>query len=122
MSLAHMLNIGKNELICDLAETYHIYDFRGLPALLVATLSCGLRDNSRIMMKISGRKVPDDIYLLSGIADRLTMLLWKDTKDGRKGRNRPKLILDALEKDNDVVGFNSSADFERIRNEILKGD
>ena len=49
-----MIRLDRDALICDLAETYHIYDMRSLPLQTVATLSAGLRDDSRIKMKAGG--------------------------------------------------------------------
>ena len=49
-----MIRFDEDALICDLAETYHIYDYRSLPVKLVATLSAGLRDDSRIKLKAAG--------------------------------------------------------------------
>ena len=49
-----MIEFDEDALICDLAETYHIFDYRSLPVQLVATLSVGLRDNSRIKMRAAG--------------------------------------------------------------------
>lgn len=48
--------IAKDEdaLICDLAETYRIFDYRSLPLKTVATFSVGLRENSRIKMSLGG--------------------------------------------------------------------
>ena len=58
-------------VICDLAETYQIYDYRSLPVQLVATLSAGLRDNSRIKMRLSGAPCSQEVLLLAMIADRV---------------------------------------------------
>ncbi|MBQ4177615.1 MAG: hypothetical protein II640_09125, partial [Lachnospiraceae bacterium] len=49
-----MINADEDALICDLAETYGIFDMESLPVKLVATLAMGLRGDSRIKMKISG--------------------------------------------------------------------
>jgi len=46
-----MIKLDENALICDFAETYHIYDYRQLPPTRVAVFACGLRDDSRIKMK-----------------------------------------------------------------------
>ena len=67
-----MMAIDKNAVICDLAETYGIFCYRELPALTVATLAAGLREDSRIKMKLSGQRVPLMIQLLAIIADRLS--------------------------------------------------
>lgn len=116
-----MLKVDENALICDLAETYHIYDYRQLPPSLVAIFAIGLRDNSRIKMKLSNSKVPPDILLLTGIIDRLNILIWQNTEDGRKGRNKPKPILDVLYKqESDVSAFASGKEFEEARQMLIK--
>ena len=117
--------IGKYEeaLICDLAETYQIYDYRQLPPSRVAVFSIGLRDNSRIKMKLNDQKVSMETSLLAGIVDRLSLLVWAQTKEGQKGVKRPTMILDSLtskeNKDSDVIVFESGKDFKKMRNEIL---
>ena len=116
-----MLKIDENALICDLAETYHIYDYRQLPPLQVAVFAIGLRDDSRIKMKLSGAKVPPDILLLAGIIDRLNLLLWTKTKDAEKGLNRPKSILsDLYHKESDISAFASGKEFEAERQRLIR--
>lgn len=119
-----MLKTDKNALVCDLAETYHIYDYRQLPPLQVAVFAIGLRDDSRIKMKLSGVKVSPETLLLAGILDRLSILVWQNTEDGAKDRNRPKPILDALyekyEKESEVSSFTSGEEFEKERNRLIK--
>jgi hypothetical protein len=118
-----MLRTDKNALICDLAETYHIFDYKQLPPSQVAILAIGLRDNSRIKMKLSGSKVPPDIFLLVGIFDRLNLLFWSKTKDAEKGRNRPKPLLSLLyeeQKDTDIRAYSSGEDFLKEREKLLK--
>lgn len=119
-----MVHLGKNELICDFAEVYHIYDMRLLPAQTVAILACGLRDDSRIKMKITGIKVPDNILLLAHAVDRLSILVWQNTKDGSKGRNKPESIADLLlHGDKKVVKkgtvFNTPEEYWAERKRIL---
>lgn len=48
MILAGMVAEDEDALICDLAETYQIYDYRSLPLQKVAVFCAGLRENSRI--------------------------------------------------------------------------
>lgn len=118
-----MLRTDKNALICDLAETYHIFDYKQLPPSQVAIFAIGLRDNSRIKMTLSGSKVPPDICLLAGIFDRLNVLLWSKTKDAEKGRNRPKPLLSVLyeeQKDTDIRAYSSGEDFLKEREKLLK--
>ena len=119
-----MIQTDEDALICDLAETYHIYDYRQLPLTQVAIFAIGLKDDSRIKMKMSGQLVPMETLLLAGILDRLSILLWRQTKDGQKGRNVPTMILDTLmvkkDKETDVIVFSSGEDYESTRNEMLK--
>lgn len=96
-----MIDTDEEALICDLAETYHVYDYKSLPVNLVAIFSCGLRDNSRIKMKLSKQKVDNEISLLALIADRLGYLVWAQTKDASKGKNKPQSIYELLTKEKD---------------------
>ena len=117
-----MIKVDENALICDLAETYHIFDYRQLPPSKVAIFCIGLRDDSRIKIKLSGAKVSPEILLLSGIIDRLNLLLWTKTEDAKKGWNRPKSILDGLyNKESEVSAFASGEDFEKERQRIIEG-
>nr|DAE10359.1 MAG TPA: protein of unknown function (DUF5361) [Siphoviridae sp. ctwrX9] len=122
-----MIKVDEDALICDLAETYQIYDYRQLPTTKVAVFACGLRDDSRIKMKFSGRLVPLDTLLLAGISDRLSTLVWFKTKDGQKGKNRPMSLTEMLTNSNksskkeDVITFNSGEDFTKVRARLIKG-
>lgn len=116
-----MIKVDENALICDLAETYQIYNYKQLPPLTVAIFAIGLRDDSRIKMRLSGAKVSPNILLLSGIIDRLNLLLWTKTEDAKKGWNKPKSILDELyNKESDVSAFTSGKEFEKERNRLIK--
>lgn len=122
-----MINLDEDALICDLAETYQIYDYRQLPPLRVAVFACGLRDDSRIKMKVSGQSIPINTLLLAGISDRLSTLVWFQTEDGQKGKNRPAALIDLLtHKENkpskDVVVFNSGEDFVSMRSKLIGGE
>ncbi|MFR6673110.1 MAG: DUF5361 domain-containing protein [Enterococcus avium] len=119
-----MIKLDEDALICDLAETYQIYDYRQLPLLKVAVFSCGLSENSRIKMRMSNQIIPMETLLLAGLSDKISVLLWTKTKDGQKGRNRPPMILDTFNqnktKQRETVVFNSGEDFEERRKELLK--
>jgi len=116
-----MIRADEDALICDFAETYQIYDYKRLPVQLVAVLAVGLRDNSRIKMKLSGIHVAPDMLLMTTIVDQLNLLLWTKTKDAAKGRNRPKSILGNFAKSNNAESsFETGEDFEKARNKILK--
>lgn len=113
-----MIKFDEDALICDLAETYQIYDYRQLPLQMVAVFSYGLRDSSRIKLGISEQKIPLDTMLLAGVSDRLALLLWTKTKDAEKGRNRPDSILESLtntKKSSNNLSFESGEDFMKVR-------
>lgn len=119
-----MINTDEEALICDLAETYHIYDYRQLPPNKVAVFALGLRDDSRIKMKISGQVVPIERLLLAGISDRLSTLVWFQTEDGQKGKNRPTMLADVMtnktKSEKEVITFDSGEDFTKVRNRLLE--
>ncbi len=119
-----MLNLDEDALICDLAETYKIYDYRSLPVRLVATLSAGLRDNSRIKLKAVDIPVPQYELLLALIADRIELFRYSFSENASKGRDKPKSILESMlgsTKPKEVQGFRTPEEFEaalaRIRGE-----
>ena len=112
-----MIAADEDALICDFAETYHVYDYKALPVSYAAALACGLGPDSRIKMVISGIKIPTDVALQAGIIDRLSLLLWMQTEDGTKGRNRPKSLLDELtreKQENQIAAFASGDEFVRM--------
>lgn len=118
-----MIKTDEDALICDLAETYGIYDYRRLPAYQVAVFSAGLRDDSRIKLLMSEQKVSFDTLLLAGVLDRLSILTWFNTKDGQRGQNRPISVIDTLTgevKERKEMIFDSGEDFEKMRQKILK--
>ena len=122
-----MVVLDEAALICDFAEAYHIYDWRSLPARYAAILATGLRPDSRIMLKISGTAAPVETVLLATIADATRILAWKKTKDGQRGRNAPKPLLELINKKiGDRVepghGFDSAADFVKWRENMLGGE
>lgn len=109
-----MIVLDEDALVCDFAETYHIYDLYSLTVEYAATLAAGLRDTSRIKLKASGLKVDTNTLLLARIADGVTLNVYAKTKDAKHGRNRPKSLVEALTKDenNNLRSFESGAEFE----------
>lgn len=121
-----MIALDEDALICDLAETYQIYDYKQLPLNEVAVFAYGLRDDSRIKQIMSDQIVPLETTLLASIVDRLSLSLWLQTKDGQKGVNRPMSIAAMLTKNNkeesderDYLVFESGEDFENYRKALL---
>lgn len=120
-----MIHTDENALICDLAETYHIFNYKELPVNTVATLSVGLNEDSRIKKKL--RNVQDiPTYIVNAfIIDALNILIWQNTLDGSKGENKPESILKKItgeSEDKDTLSFASGDDFEKYRKELINGN
>lgn len=115
-----MIRLDEDALICDLAETYHIYDYRSLPPKLVATLSAGLRDNSRIKLRALDIPVSQDTLLLATIADRVELFRYSFMPEG-KAKNFASLTEKLLgeEQKKRVVGFKTAEEFEKARARII---
>lgn len=113
-----MLRLDRDAVICDLAETYGIFNYQALPVKLLATLVVGLREDSRIMRKISGNKIPREDILLAAAVDRLSTIAWMLSDNGASGTNRPRSIVEALlgapeqASSSDVETFYTPEDYE----------
>lgn len=117
-----MIATDRTAWICDLAETYGVLNYKELPVETLAALSVGLRDTSRIKMKLAGEKIASDIMLLAAAVDRLTFIAWTKTKAAEKGTNRPKSILSAMQEGgsgSNVVAFDTAEEFEAARSRII---
>lgn len=111
--------------MCDLAETYHIYDYRSLPLKMVATFSVGLRGNSRIKMSMAGIQYPLDTLLLAAVLDGINMGNWMLSKSSGEGSNPPQSMVGRLlgkepDTGKEEILFNSAEDYERARKNILE--
>ena len=120
-----MIQTDEDALICDLAETYGIFDYRQLPSDQVAVFAFGLRDDSRIKLAMTNSKVPFETFLLAGVLDRLSALVWFKTTDGQKGINKPLMVAEELAgktkaKESKEMIFDSGEDFEEYRQQILE--
>ena len=120
-----MIALDEDALICDFAETYHVLDYRTLPPVLAATLAIGLDENARIKMRINGVERGELSIILSAIMDGVNTLIWMQSKDGQRGRNRPKSLSQAFigkgEEREHVVAESGEA-FHAMRMEILNGN
>lgn len=121
--LSHALAKDPDALACDMAETYHIFDLHSLPVRTIATLAAGLGAESRTMRGLTGVNMSRTEMLLAVIADGIRTLVWFKTKDGQKGRNRPKSLLEELRgashSQDAPVSFASVEEFEAARKRIL---
>lgn len=120
-----MATVDEAALTCDFAETYQIYDWRALPATYAAILAAGLRESSRIKMRLSGSKLAAEQLLLASIADHVRILVWQNTTDGHSGENPPQsmlsLMLNPDVNDSESEGFTSPDEFNAWRQTMIGG-
>lgn len=123
-----MIGADRDAVICDLAETYGIFDYRALPVEMLATLVVGLRDSSRVKMHIAGSKSAQDTLLIAAAVDRLSLIVWSMSKDAQTGENRPNMLLPVLmngkqeERNNSNTVFGSGEEFEAERERLIRGN
>ena len=107
-----MIHDDEEALICDFAETYHIYDYRSLPLSLASTLAAGLRDTSRIITKTTEAKASTTNTLLAMIADHLAVIrnLLGDKKEFLSV-TKALYQIDEVKEKSGPIGFASGTDF-----------
>lgn len=93
MSLAGILHHYKGPLRASLLSEYGTHlDQHGLSILVLSDLTTNLPPGCALWRAIGG---PDawsaEMHLLNHIEWRLQILDWRQTKNGREGRNAPKL-------------------------------
>lgn len=116
--------LDEDALICDFAETYHIYNIYKLPVDYVATLAVGLRSDSRIKLKLNGLTVDTKTLLLAHLVDVSAINTWLKTKDAQHGKNRPKSVVESLgieNKSQKVMTFDTGQDFDEKWRQINGG-
>ena len=102
-------------LICDLAETYGIYDYKAMKPSLIATLAVGLPDTSRIMRKYSGINCTTDQMLLAMIVDSVNRLIYGLRR--KPGGKKPQRIFNILtkkkeKKKDELMSFKTPEEYE----------
>lgn len=118
-----MLESEEDAFICDMAETYHIYDYKQYPVTLIATLLSGLREDSRTIMALTGRKLSLKQTVDAMTYDAINLILWSKTTDGHNNTKRPKRLIDILinkENKEEVEGFDSGEDLLAAFNKIVR--
>lgn len=112
-------------MICDLAETYHIFNYKDLHPETVAVLVLGLRDNSRVKMKLADTRLTLDQMLLAMIVDNLNFLSWTKTKSAQKGKYNQKSLFKRLmgedkENKDDLISFATPEEYEEYMKQFEK--
>lgn len=124
MILATMMHEDKYALQCDLAETYHIFDMFELPPTKVALFSVGLRDNSRIKLKISNMNCSLETLLMAKAVDYLAYICWSKTKNGVNNINRPISLVNkilGIDRQEENITFSTGKEFDEARKRLIEG-
>ena len=124
MVLATMIATDEDSLICDLAQFYHVFDYKSMTVELVATLSAGLPEDSRIMRKLSKRNISKSELMLAAIYDDLNAYLYSMTSNAKHGINRPASIVDKwlnITEQRENMAFDSVNSYEKAKQRILGG-
>ena len=116
-----MVRLNEDALICDLAETYHIFDYRSMPPQLEATLAAGLGDDSRIKRLAGEQPASSEVMLLGGILDALHAIMYR-LSDGSS--EPPTSIVDMMfgresGPQKQCMSFESYDDFEAYRQKLI---
>ena len=102
-------------MICDLAETYGIFEYRRMPGRLLGILVSGLRSDSRCVQALTGQVEDNRTMILAGISDKLSMLGWDN-----KGQKPEMLTKKLLVRDDDELKFQTAAEYEAKRKQVLE--
>ena len=118
-----MIAIGEEALICDFAETYHVFDYKSLPVRLAAILAVGMGEDSRIKKKMRGDRISRQESILAMVFDLLQEYMWAL---GGRNTDRPGSLLDVLngeeaERKKAVKGFSTPEEFKEARRRIIGG-
>lgn len=116
MFLADCVHNYENDVICDLAETYHIFSYKEHKPSFIATLLSGLKDDARISMRFAGVTADTKTRLLAMIADLIRAL--GGSFDGENGVSIYDSFISS-HKSKKTTGFNTVEEYEKRRNEII---
>lgn len=113
--------VDENSLYCDFVETYHIMDYKSLPASRAAILASGLGEGSRIKKKLRGDRLDPKEILLASLFDAVMQLGY--ALCGVK--EKPMSMLDSLNgssqteyKNNGVQTFGTPDEFDKKLKEL----
>lgn len=110
-------------MICDLAETYHILNYRELLPSLVATLVLGLRDDSRVKLFFTDSRLSTEQIMNAMMVDALSFIAWTKTKDAQHGRYKNKSVLKALQGEyskDELASFKTVEEYEEYMKQFEK--
>ncbi len=116
MFLADCVKNYEDDVICDLAETYHIFSYKEHKPSFIATLLSGLKDDARISMRLAGVTADTKTRLLAMIADLIRA--FGGSFDGEEGTSIYDTFIRTQESKK-ATGFNTVEEYENRRNEII---
>lgn len=124
-----MLNTDEDAVFCDIAETYHLFDWSTVSVTTLARLASGLRDSSRIMLKLGGQHVPIERLLMAMVADNTAYTAWSNTQGAHDHPDNPPerivpVMLGMEQKKNSrtVQSFRTAEEFEAKLEKLRSGN
>lgn len=81
----------------------------------MATLACGLSEDSRSKRRLTGARIKLDTLLIASLVDRVSVLAWRQTRDGQRGKRPPESVVRMLlapPKVREELAFDSIEAFE----------
>ena len=119
-----MIETDESALICDFAETYHIYDYRALPVSYAATLAYGLRGDSRIRLKLGEVKEEVPCFISAAKAADCLALFVNSLRE--EPEECPALLTDIIygrgqKEEQKKTSYSSGEDFRSARAKLTKG-
>lgn len=124
MVMATMIATDEDSLICDLAQYYHVFDYRFMTVESVATLAAGLPEDSRIMRKLYNQNISKSELMLAAIYDDLNFYLYSMASNAKHGINRPASIVEKwlnITEQKENMAFDSVNSYEKAKQRILGG-
>ena len=108
-------------MICDLAEVYRIYDYKGVPGRLLGTLVAGLGVDSRVYQKLSGQKVPTSTLMQALIVDELRRIIYVINADKNAEQPDPMApkLLEETEPKRETQVFSTPEAFLKARADLI---
>ena len=119
-----MIETDESALICDFAETYHIYDYSALPVSYAATLAYGLRSDSRIRLKLGEVKEEVPCFISAAKAADCLALFVNSLRE--EPEECPALLTDIIygrgQKEEQIkTSYSSGEDFRSAWAKLTKG-
>lgn len=106
-------------MICDLAETYRIYDYQRLPVKYLAILVAGLRVDSRVECKRMGIKAPLSTVYIADLCDYMEIYVRALSGQDCKANRKERLMVDYNPESSKQGGMEID-EFNALRNRILE--